>query len=59
MEQINTEHGIFTNNEETGKAANEVYQEWLLKNLKPSNREIAAAELEITIITLLTELEVI
>lgn len=28
MDRIETEHGIFTNNEETGQTAEEVYQEW-------------------------------
>ena len=42
MEKINTEHGIFTNNELTGQTAEEVYQEWLKskdKPPKPSERE--------------------
>lgn len=29
MEKLKTEHGIFTDNEETGQTAEEVYQEWL------------------------------
>lgn len=29
MEQLETEHGVFTNNEVTGQTAEEVYQEWL------------------------------
>lgn len=29
METLETEHGIFTNNSETGQTAAEVYDEWL------------------------------
>lgn len=34
MEQLQTEHGIFTNNEITGQTAQEVYQEWLVNKDK-------------------------
>ena len=43
MERLETVHGIFTNNEETGQTAEEVYQEWLEnkdKPLKPTEMEI-------------------
>ena len=36
MEQLQTEHGIFTNNEFTGQTAQEVYNEWLVNKDKPS-----------------------
>lgn len=36
MIEISTEHGIFTDNEETGQTAEEVYQEWLDNKNKPS-----------------------
>ncbi len=58
MEKINTENGVFTNNFETGQTALEVYEEWLLRDLKPSLREIQDAELEIKLIEFLSELEV-
>lgn len=29
MEQLQTEHGVFTNNEDAGKTAKEVYDDWL------------------------------
>lgn len=32
---IETEHGIFNNNEVTGQTAEEVYQEWLENKDKP------------------------
>lgn len=35
MEKLQTEHGIFTNNEVTGQTAEEVYQEWLNNKDKP------------------------
>ena len=35
MNKIETEHGIFTNNEVTGQSAEEVYQEWLENKDKP------------------------
>lgn len=35
MEQLQTEHGIFTNNEITGQTAQEVYQEWLSNRDNP------------------------
>lgn len=35
MERIQTEHGVFTSNEVTGKTAEEVYQEWLENKDKP------------------------
>lgn len=35
MAQIQTEHGIFTNNDITGQIAEEVYQEWLANKDKP------------------------
>lgn len=35
MEQINTEHGIFTENEKLGLTAKEVYQTWLENRNKP------------------------
>lgn len=35
MEQLQTEHGIFTNNEVTGQTAEEVYQNWLSNKDKP------------------------
>ena len=35
MEELQTEHGIFTNNEETGQTAQEVYEEWLANKDKP------------------------
>lgn len=35
MEQIQTEYGIFTNNNVTGQTAEEVYQEWLVNKDKP------------------------
>ncbi|MBD8522338.1 hypothetical protein [Lysinibacillus fusiformis] len=59
MEKINTENGVFTNNFETGQTALEVYEEWLLRDLKPSPKEIADAELEIMFLTLLADVGVI
>jgi len=35
LEQITTEHGIFTNNEELGLSAQEVYQKWLKNKDNP------------------------
>lgn len=35
MEKLQTEHGVFTNNELTGQTAQEVYDEWLLNKDKP------------------------
>lgn len=35
MDQLETEHGIFTNNEVTGQTAEEIYQEWLENKEKP------------------------
>jgi hypothetical protein len=35
MDQLETEYGPFTNNEVTGKTAEEVYNEWLLNKDKP------------------------
>ena len=35
MEELQTEHGIFANNEETGQTAQEVYEEWLANKDKP------------------------
>jgi len=35
MEQLQTEHGVFTNNEVTGQTAQEVYEEWLQNKDKP------------------------
>lgn len=43
MQRIHTEHGIFTENEELGLSAEEVYQKWLEnkdKPPKPSELEI-------------------
>lgn len=37
MERLQTEHGVFTNNESTGQTAEEVYQEWLENKDKPPN----------------------
>lgn len=49
---LETEHGIFTNNEITGQTAEEVYQEWLENRDKPiepqpSETEILKQEKEI------------
>lgn len=35
MTNLETEHGIFTSNEETGQTADEVYQQWLENKDKP------------------------
>lgn len=35
MQAIQTEHGIFTNNEITGQTAQEVYAEWLVSKDTP------------------------
>jgi len=43
MEELQTEHGIFTNNLNTGKPAQQVYDEWLLNKDKP----VPKPELEI------------
>lgn len=58
MEIFETEHGIFTNNTETNQSAQEVYEEWLLRHLKPSHQEITDAELEIKILTILMDMGV-
>lgn len=42
MERLETEHGMFTNNEVTEQTAEEVYQDWLenkSKAPKPSQKE--------------------
>lgn len=38
MDQINTEHGIFTGNAVTGQTAEEVYQEWLENKDNPQKK---------------------
>ena len=43
MNEINTEHGIFKNNEVIGETAEEVYQKWLENKDKP----LKLTELEI------------
>ena len=35
MDKIHTDHGIFTENEELGLTAEEVYQKWLENKNKP------------------------
>lgn len=35
MEQLQTEHGTFMNNEKTGQTAEQVYTEWLVNKDKP------------------------
>lgn len=35
MDRINTDHGIFKNNEVTGETAEEVYHKWLENKDKP------------------------
>jgi len=35
MSKIETEHGVFTDNELTGQTAQEVYDEWLNSRDKP------------------------
>lgn len=40
MEQLQTEHGIFTNNEVTGQTAQEVYEEWLANRDKQSEKPL-------------------
>lgn len=35
MQKIETDHGIFTNNEVRGQTAEEVYQKWLENRNKP------------------------
>lgn len=42
MEQLQTEHGIFTNSEKTGQTAQEVYDEWLLNKDKPQEHPLEA-----------------
>lgn len=43
MQKIETEYGVFTNNENTGQTAEEVYQEWL--EIKDKH-EIQPSEIE-------------
>lgn len=40
MDQLETEYGIFTNNEVTGQSAQEVYDEWLLNKDKPPQQPL-------------------
>ena len=40
MDSINTEHGIFTNNDVTGQTAEEVYQNWLENKDKPPKPKV-------------------
>ena len=60
MEQLQTEHGVFTNNEKTGQTAQEVYDEWLVNKDKPpeptktEKLQQRIAELESVIDTMLT-----
>jgi len=44
MEEIQTEHGIFTNNEITGQTAQQVYDEWLLNKDKPLIPQLTTEE---------------
>lgn len=44
MEKIETEHGIFTSNSETGQTAEEVYQEWLKNRNNQSSSTITIEE---------------
>ena len=59
VDYINTEHGRFYGNEETGQTAQEVYDTWLMRDLQPSAQELADADLEIKMIILLMKMEVI
>jgi len=63
MERLNTEHGIFTNNELTGKTAQEVYQGWLEErdNPKPTppTIEYRVTNTEIDVIALEETIDVI
>lgn len=43
---LETEHGIFTENEELGKTAEECYQQWLIDKDKPSTIEPQITETE-------------
>ena len=48
MQKIETEHGIFTENETTGQTAEQVYAEWLEnkdKPAKPTEIEVLQAKL--------------
>lgn len=45
MQIIETEYGLFTNNETTGKTAEEVYQEWLESKDKPVEPQPTEIEL--------------
>ncbi|MGE7115101.1 hypothetical protein [Lysinibacillus sp. NPDC047702] len=59
MRKTKTEHGFFTDNEESGETAEEVYEKWLLQDLHPPLQEIQDAEMEIKTINLLTDMGVI
>lgn len=48
MKKIETEHGIFTSNEETGQTADEVYQQWLENKDKPQPPTELEIQQEIT-----------
>lgn len=58
LEKITVDGQIFTNNYENGLTAQQVYEDWVLRDLKPTTQEIREAELEIKLIKFLTELEV-
>lgn len=44
MEILETENGIFTNNETTGQTAKEVYQEWL-ENKTNNNKTLTQEQM--------------
>lgn len=58
METLQTEHGVFTNNEATSQSAQQVYDEWLInKNnppVPPPSDKNRIAELEQVINMILT-----
>jgi uncharacterized protein YprB with RNaseH-like and TPR domain len=59
MEKLETEFGIFTNNEVTGQTAQEVYQEWLANKDKlkePSLEERNRADIDYIAIMMGVEL---
>lgn len=56
MEMLETEDGVFTNNIENNQTAQQVYEEWVLQNLKPSAYAISKAERQLETIELLIEM---
>ncbi|WP_238860856.1 hypothetical protein [Clostridium sp. YIM B02569] len=56
MEKLETEYGTFTNNEETGETAQQVYERWLANKDKVVTLPPTNADLQAQIFNLITQL---